>query len=77
MCERPSPHNARRAASAKAAPNRFPQVNLSKTEDTDAALDFQARSPLDLQIFCLAHRLAISAPMAASLAPLIWGVCAR
>ena len=43
-------------------------------ETTEAKAADQERSTLELQIFCLAHRLAISAPMAASLAPLIWGV---
>ena len=35
---------------------------------SDAASANQECSTLELQIFCLAHRLAISAPMAASLA---------
>ena len=43
-------------------------------ETTEAKAADQERSTLELQIFCLAHRLAISAPMAASLAPLIWGI---
>ena len=42
-------------------------------ETTEAKASDQERSTLELQIFVLAHRLAISAPMAASLAPLVYG----
>jgi hypothetical protein len=39
---------------------------------SDAAPAYQACSKLELQIFCLTRRFALTAPMAASLAPLIW-----
>ena len=33
----------------------------------------QGRSPLKLQVFCLARRFALSAPMAEAVAPLVYG----
>ena len=50
------------------------RADLKKPEEiTEAKAADQERSTLELQIFVLAHRLAISAPMAASLAPLVYG----
>jgi hypothetical protein len=40
---------------------------------SDATPAYQARSQLELQIFVLARRCAISAAMASAIAPLIWG----
>jgi hypothetical protein len=40
---------------------------------SDAAPAYQARSQLELQIFCLTRRFALAAPTAASLVPLIYG----
>ena len=42
MCVRPSPHNARRPSSGKPGPNRFHQVTLCKTDDTEAVREYQA-----------------------------------
>jgi hypothetical protein len=42
-------------------------------QNAEAGASRQERSTLELQIFCLAHRLAISAPMAAALAPWVYG----
>ena len=39
---------------------------------SDAAPAYQACSKLELQIFCLTRRFALTAPTAASLAPLLW-----
>jgi hypothetical protein len=50
------------------------QKSLPCTADiTETARDLQARSPLRLQTFLLVRRLAISAPMAEALAPIIYG----
>jgi hypothetical protein len=46
------------------------QLDKSSTETVSPP---QARSRLELQIFVLARRCAISAPMASAIAPLIWG----
>jgi hypothetical protein len=60
-------------AALAGSPNR--KIHLPCTANNKSeAVALQERSTLELQIFCLAHRLAISAPMAASLAPLIWGI---
>lgn len=40
---------------------------------SDAAAAYQACSKLELQIFCLTRRFALTAPTAALLAPLIYG----
>ena len=45
----------------------------STTEPTETVQDLQARSPLKLQVFCLARRFALSAPMAEAIAPLVYG----
>jgi hypothetical protein len=60
MCVRPSPHNARRAASAKAAPNRFPEVNLSKTENTENSIELQARKLRRAYFFCVETAITIA-----------------
>ena len=52
MCVRPSPHNARRPSSGKPGPSRFPEVNLSKTEDTEAVREFQAAKLRRPYYFC-------------------------
>jgi hypothetical protein len=52
MCVRPSPHNARRPSSGKPGPNRFHQVHLCKTEDTETVREFQAAKLRRLYYFC-------------------------
>src|SRR6266481_4019575 len=83
----PSPHRVRGACHGPPDPEkRSPadgwnhgransQRQLEPHQRTEAASAFQAPSALSLQIFCLSRRCALSAPMAASLAPLIWGIC--
>ena len=41
---------------------------------TEAGFTPQAPSLIEIQIFSLARRCAISAPMASAIAPLIWGM---
>ena len=72
MRGQPDPEMRNRPAGHGTA-DRSRNVNEHE-EATQAKAADQERSTLELQIFCLAHRLAISAPMAASLAPLIWGI---
>ena len=40
---------------------------------TEAASAYQDPSLIEIQIFCLARRCALSAPMATAIAPIIWG----
>ena len=69
------PEPEMRRAVTRQSDSPVSQSHLPCTDiSTEAKAADQERSTLEIQIFLLAHRLAISAPMAASLAPLIWGI---
>ena len=56
------------------APQKIEQLGGRLNQNhSDAPPAYQARSQLELQIFYLTRRFALAAPMAASLAPLIYG----
>jgi hypothetical protein len=63
-----------RGAVTRQSDSPVSQSHLPCTEDiTETARDLQVPSLIEIQIFCLARRCAISAPMASAIAPLIWG----
>jgi hypothetical protein len=43
-------------------------------QTTEAASAYQAPSPLQLQVFCLARRFALNASLAEAFAVLVWGL---
>ena len=50
------------------------RAELKKSDQTiETALDFQAPSALDLQIFCLARRFSLHASVAEAVAILVYG----
>jgi hypothetical protein len=61
-----------RGATANGTPNSSLHPYCTNIT-TEAASAYQAHSLIEVQVFCLARRCAISAPMALAIAPLIWG----